>query len=108
MQDASRALRGDLPRALCVQSKVMPTADALREYDARVDAKKRVTIRGAKFRIFRVLPQADGSIILKPREAVSAPVSKETVSCIEKSVASMKAGKRSKPEDLKKLAAMKI
>ena len=86
----------------------MLTAAALKEYDARVDAKKRVTIRGAKFEFFRVVPQADGSIILKPKKMVGAPVSKETLSCIGKSVASMKAGKRSKPEDLKKLAGMKI
>jgi len=55
-----------------------------------------------------VLHRKDGTILSKPRALVDAPVSPRTVACIKKSLASMKAGKRSKPEDLKKLAAMKL
>ena len=86
----------------------MPTAPALQEYDARVDSKKRVTIRGAGSEYFRVVHRADGTILLKPRVLQDAPISAATLRCIGKSIASMKAGKRSKPVDLKKLAAMKI
>lgn len=78
------------------------------EYVARVDAKKRVTIRNTKVDYFRVIEANDGTVVLKPGVFKDAPVSARTVRCIGKSIASMKAGKRSKPEDLKKLAAMKI
>ena len=86
----------------------MPTAPALKEDDARVDSKKRVTIRGAGSEFFRVVHRPDGTILLKPRVLQDAPISAATLRCIAKSIASLKAGKRSKPEDLKKLAAMKI
>ena len=86
----------------------MPTAAALQEYDARVDSKKRVTIRGAGHEFFRVTHRPDGTILLKPRVLQDAPISPRTLACIAKSMASLKAGKRSKPVDLKKLAAMKL
>lgn len=86
----------------------MPAAAALKEYDARVDAKMRVTIRGAGHGYFRVSHRKDGTILLKPRVLKDAPISERTLRCIKNSLESMKAGKRSKPEDLKKLAAMKI
>lgn len=86
----------------------MPTAALPKAYDAHVDAKKRVTIRGASHQFFRVLHRKDGTILLKPRELVDAPVSARTIECIKKSLASMKAGKRGVPVDLKKLAAMKL
>ena len=86
----------------------MPAAAPLKEYDAPLDSKKRVVLRGAKHQYFRVAHYPNGVILLKPRVFKDAPVSAKTLRCIEKSLASMKAGKRSKPEDLKKLAAMKI
>ena len=86
----------------------MPAAAPLKEYNARVDAKKRVTIRGAEHEYFRVAHLRDGTIVLKPRVLKDAPVSASTLRCVAKSLASMKAGKRSKPVDLKKLAAMKL
>ena len=51
----------------------MPTAATLQEYDARVDGKKRLTIRGAGHDFFRVLHRADGTILLQPRKLVDAP-----------------------------------
>jgi hypothetical protein len=88
------------------------------EYDARVDSKKRVTIRNTKVDYFRVIEAKDGTVLLKPRvlkdAGVSArvlkdaPVSPRTLRCIGKSIANAKAGKRSKPVDLKALAAMKL
>ena len=86
----------------------MSTA-ALKEYDAHVDAKKRVTIRGVTHQFVRVVHRKDGTILLKPRILVDAnPIPERTLRCIEKSLANMKAGKRSKPVDLKQLAAMKV
>ena len=86
----------------------MPSAAAVQEYDAHVDAKKRVTIRGATTGFFRVLHRKDGTIVLKPRVLVDAPVSARTLRGMDEAMKNFRAGKRSKPVDLKKLAAMKI
>ena len=87
----------------------MMTAAAPKEYDARVDAKKRVTIRGAGHQYFRVVHRKDGTILLKPRVLQDAePVSARTLRMMDEAMENLRAGKRSKPEDLKKLAAMKI
>lgn len=79
-----------------------------KEYDARVDAKKRVTIRGAGYQYFRVVHRKDGTILLKPRVLQDAPISPRTLRMMDEAMENLRAGKRSKPEDLKKLAAMKI
>ncbi len=87
----------------------MPAATALKEYDARVDDKKRVTIRGAAHQFFHVVHRKDGTILLKPRVLKDAePISARTLRAMDAAMKNMRAGKRSKPEDLKKLAAMKI
>ena len=87
----------------------MLTAAAPKEYDARVDAKKRITIRGAGHQYFRVVHRKDGTILLKPRVLQAAePVSARTLRMMDEAMKNLRAGKRSKPEDLKKLAAMKI
>ena len=88
----------------------MPTTAALKEYDARVDAKKRLTIRGAGHRYFRVVHRDDGTIILKPRASIDAPrisaarVSRRTLRGMDAAVENLRAGKRSKPANLKKYA----
>ena len=84
------------------------TAAVPKEYDARVDAKKRVTIRGAEHQYFRVVHRKDGTILLKPRVLQDAPISPRTLRMMDEAMKNLRAGKRSKPEDLKKLAAMKI
>jgi hypothetical protein len=87
----------------------MPIAPAPKEYVTQADAEKCVVIRGVHYDFYSVFHRKDGTILLKPRELPAAdPVSAETLRTIAKSVASMKAGKRSKPIDLKKLAAMKL
>jgi hypothetical protein len=87
----------------------MPTASAPKEYRAHVDSKKRLTLRGAESRDFRVVHRKDGSILLKPLIIqISEPISARTLRAMDKAVRNLRAGKRSKPVDLKKLAAMKI
>jgi hypothetical protein len=44
---------------------------AVKEYDIRIDTKKRVTLRGATYDHYRVLEYADGRIFLEPREIVA-------------------------------------
>ncbi|HEV7406636.1 MAG TPA: hypothetical protein VGO11_27040 [Chthoniobacteraceae bacterium] len=85
----------------------MPSTVALQEYDARLDSKKRVTIRGAGHECFRVRHRKDGSILLQPLPA-EEPVSERTLRAMDAAIKNLGAGKRSKPVDLKKLAAMKL
>jgi hypothetical protein len=86
----------------------MPSSAIQREYDARVDAKRRLTIRGAIHEYFRVVHRKDGTILLKPRALVDAPVSGRTLRAMDAAMKNLRAGKQSKPVDLKKLAAMKL
>lgn len=86
----------------------MPSTTSLKEYDAHVDSKKRVTIRGASHEFFRVVHRKDGTILLKPRALADAPVSEGTLRGMDAAMKNLRAGKQSKPVDLKKLAAMKI
>ena len=88
----------------------MPKLLQQKAYYARLDAKKRFILRGAKYDQFKVQPRADGSFVAKPVVSVSPDevISPATLRCIKKSLASMKAGKRGMPVDLKKLAAMKL
>jgi hypothetical protein len=86
----------------------MPTLATVKEYDARVDSKKRVTLRGENAGFFHVTHRKDGVTILKPRKLVDAPLSEKTLRGMIAAFKNLRAGKRSKPVDLKKLAAMKI
>ena len=84
----------------------MPIVAALKEYDAPVDAKKRVTIRGATTGSFRVVHRKDGTILLKPRELQDGPaVSAKALRRMDEAMKNLRAGKRSKPADLKKYAS---
>jgi DNA-binding transcriptional regulator/RsmH inhibitor MraZ len=73
------------------------------EYTVSVDAKKRVTIKGAKFRHYAVQIYKDGKVVLRPRVLVDPNIiPKSTLKIIENSVSNMKKGKVSKPLNLKK------
>jgi|GEM_PF-936484 hypothetical protein len=74
----------------------MPTATLT--YDAKMDSKKRVTLRGAKFEYYNVAEMDDGSILLTPRVLVSPfEISEKTLKTMDKSMTSFKKGKVSKP-----------
>jgi len=71
------------------------------EYDARIDMKKRLTLRGAAFDYYHVQEYADGRIMLAPRELVPPfEVSKRTLATLDESMVNFKKGKVSKPIDL--------
>ena len=75
----------------------------MKEYDAKLDNKKRLTIRGAKYDHYKVRELSDGKIELSPQVLIEADhLSENTLKMIEKSVANLKAGKVSKPVDLSK------
>ncbi len=73
----------------------------VREYDAKLDAKKRLTLRSVLFEYYHVSELEDGTIILEPRE-LTAPfqVSANTLDMMDKSIKNIKKGKVSKALDL--------
>jgi len=72
-----------------------------KEYDSRVDTKKRVTLRGAKYDYYRIQEFADGRIVLEPRELVPPfEISSRSLSIIDESIKNLRDGKVSDPIDL--------
>ena len=79
---------------------------AIREYDGRLDAKRRLTLRNAAFEYYHVSEYTDGRIILEPR-VLTEPfqVSENTLAMMDEAVKNMKAGKTSQPLDLSEFDA---
>jgi len=80
----------------------IPTMEAImstvREYDARVDTKKRVTLRGAEYRNYHVREYADGRIEMLPQELIE--VSARTVEMMDRSIENLNKGAVGEPLDL--------
>ena len=73
----------------------------LKEYDAKVDSKKRITLRDAKYEYYHIEEFDDGSIILKPRELVSpSQISEKSLTMIDKSMENLRQGRVSEAVDL--------
>ncbi len=73
----------------------------VKEYDAHLDMKKRVTLRGAKAEYYAVRMFEDGHIVLEPRVLVPPEmVSKRTLKMLDKAAKNFKNGKVSEPIDL--------
>ena len=73
----------------------------VREYDAKLDSKKRLTLREAGFEYYHVSVFADQRIVLEPRVLTSPfDISANTLKMMDKSVQNMKKGKVSKAIDL--------
>ena len=79
--------------------------NAIREYDAKLDAKKRITLRSVLFEYYHVSEYDDGRILLEPRE-LSAPfqVSANTLAMMDKSIQNLKTGKVSDAIDVSEFA----
>jgi hypothetical protein len=74
---------------------------AIKEYDAKIDSKKRVTLRNTSFEYYHVQEMDNGVIILEPRElTVPFQVSANTLSMMDESVKNLKKGKVSAAIDL--------
>lgn len=77
----------------------------IREYDARIDAKKRVTLRNVLFDFYHIKEYDDGNILLEPRELVEPfSVSANTLSMLDSSMSNLKNGKVSEPIELSKFS----
>jgi DNA-binding transcriptional regulator/RsmH inhibitor MraZ len=74
---------------------------ALKQYDAELDQKGRITIQGTKFRKFIVIHDGNGNIILQPRsDRVVKPlavVSARTLKMMDRAMDNFRNGKVSKP-----------
>ncbi|MBQ9009115.1 MAG: hypothetical protein IJ088_07295 [Clostridia bacterium] len=75
--------------------------EAVRTYDARLDSKKRLTLRGALFEYYHVTELESGSIMLEPRE-LTAPfqISTKSLEMMDSSVRNLKKGIISEAIDL--------
>lgn len=75
----------------------------LKEYVAKLDGKKRFTVRDSKCSYYHVAELNDGTIILKPRILVDPnELSKNTLKMIDKSIENLNNGIVSKPVDIDK------
>lgn len=75
--------------------------NVIREYDARLDAKKRLTLRNGLFEYYHVCEFEDGRIVLEPRElTVPFQVSANTLAMMDEAVLNIKARKVSDTVDL--------
>jgi hypothetical protein len=78
---------------------------AVKEYDARMDVKKRVTLRGARYDNYHVQEYPDGKIVLEPRVLVAPfELSRNSLGMMDSAMANLKKGKASKPIDLSAFA----
>lgn len=73
----------------------------IKNYNANLDVKNRVTIRGAKYKNYNIRIFENGCVIMEPR-VLSLPnsVSKKALKAMDKSVENFKLGKVSDPIDL--------
>ena len=74
---------------------------AIREYDAKLDSKNRLTLRDAGYEYYHVTILSDQRIVLEPRVLTSPfEVSANTLRMMDSAVENMKMGKVSSALDL--------
>lgn len=70
----------------------------LKTYDARLDSKKRITIRNPKYEYYHVVEKENGVVILEPRALIDPlVVSKNTLKTMDKSIENVEKGVVSDP-----------
>ena len=76
----------------------------VKEYDAKIDEKKRVAIRNSSFSYYHVKEYSNGSIVLEPRVLVDPfEISEKTLNMMDKSIENLNKGKVSKKVNVKGL-----
>jgi hypothetical protein len=85
-----------------LESRKQRAASAIvEEYDVAADAKKRISLRHAKTKYFRVRALSNGSFLLEPRVLVPPQaVSPRVLKMLDKSAENLKKGIASPPIDL--------
>jgi len=85
-----------------ILSKEIGTVGLKKVFDTKLDAKNRLTIRGAKHKYYCVEIYEDGRVVLNPRILVSEDeISKNTLRMMDETVNNYKSGITSEPIDLK-------
>ena len=75
----------------------------VKSYDAKLDNKKRLTIRGTKYDFYHIQEFNDGTLVLKPRVLVDPDdLSENTLRMMDRSIENLKEGNVSKPIDVQK------
>ncbi|MBR0090746.1 MAG: hypothetical protein IJP92_03515 [Lachnospiraceae bacterium] len=70
---------------------------AVKAYDAKMDSKKRITLRNALYEYYHVEEYEDGRIVLEPRELVAPfQISEKSLAMMDQSMKNLKRGKVSK------------
>ena len=65
----------------------------LKTYDAKLDSKKRITIRNPKYEYYHVTEKDNGIVVLEPRELVDPfTISKKTLEEMDKSMENLENG----------------
>ena len=65
--------------------------EAMKDYVAHLDNKKRITLRGAAYQYYNVKEYGNGCIILEPRElAVPESISARTLADMDRAVSNFK------------------
>ena len=78
--------------------------EAVREYDAKLDSKKRLTLRGSPFAYYHVAEMKNGTIVLEPRELTRPfQISERTLAMMDSAMANLEKGIASEPIDLSDL-----
>lgn len=78
---------------------------AVKEYDAKMDAKKRITLRGSAYEYYHVMEYSNGRIELEPRVLVEPfEISPNTLNMVDKAMENLKKGIASEPIDLSEFA----
>lgn len=71
------------------------------QYNAHLDAKKRLTLRGASFQYYNVKKHANGCIVLEPRQLTKPKsISARTLKAMDQAVRNFKVEEVSEPVDL--------
>lgn len=79
----------------------------IKKYDAKLDNKKRLTIRGTKYDFYHVEEFNDGTLLLKPRVLIDPnELSKNTPRMIDKSMDNFEKGNVSESVNLDKYLKM--
>jgi hypothetical protein len=62
-------------------------------YEGKLDSKKRIVIRGAQHKYYKVREQPNGSIVLTPQKPIEIePISPRSMAMLESSIANFKKG----------------
>ena len=77
---------------------------SVREYDAKIDTEKRITLGGLRFEYYHVVEFPNGKIELSPKEAGEPyEISEEALLMLDHSVENFKKGTVSEPLDFSEL-----